>query len=195
MRANASWPTGDTKKTVWVSEHNALRADMDDLAAAIGALDGQLAAGKALTAWQVRKSGKYSVFSIHARACSQPCCVHRSAGDAMEVECSWSADGGTAIADAVLLRDDAAQHDAAPLPLDVLLMLQPGAAGGPCELTGARCLATCMLVARADGSPGAGSCAAARDGTASPARAQQCAHRGAVHLRVGQRADCVAVCL
>ena len=53
MSANASWPW-KADKTVWVSEHNALRADMDDLAAAIGALDAQLAAGKPLTAWQVR---------------------------------------------------------------------------------------------------------------------------------------------
>ena len=53
MRPNAKWPL-DAKKNVWVSEHNALRADMDDLAAAIATLDNQLAAGKALTAWQVR---------------------------------------------------------------------------------------------------------------------------------------------
>ena len=53
MRASAAWPQ-DANKIVWVSEHDALRADMDDLAAAIGALDSQLAAGKALTAWQVR---------------------------------------------------------------------------------------------------------------------------------------------
>jgi hypothetical protein len=52
---------------VWESEHNALRMDMDDLAAAIGALDDQLAAGKALTAWQVRSWAGASVF--HAGPC------------------------------------------------------------------------------------------------------------------------------
>ena len=60
----------------------------------------------------------------------------------MEVSCSWRGDGDApAVADAFLLRDDAAQHGAAPPPLDTLLTLQPSAAGGPCEFTGARCLA------------------------------------------------------
>jgi hypothetical protein len=56
----------------------------------------------------------------------------------MQVSCSWrSADGREAdVSAALLLRDDAAQHSDTP-PLDTRLALEPGAAGGPCELTGA----------------------------------------------------------
>lgn len=61
MSANANWPSDAKAKNVWVSEHNAMRADMDDLAAAIGRLDAQLAAGKALTEWQVRACGRARV--------------------------------------------------------------------------------------------------------------------------------------
>ena len=54
MRANAVWPY-DAQRDGWVMAHNALRADMADLEAALSALDGQLAAGKKLNAWQARR--------------------------------------------------------------------------------------------------------------------------------------------
>ena len=69
MSANANWPWDAGRLDVWVSEHNALRADMDDLAAAIGALDNQLAAGKALTLWQVRACGS-SWVAVEVSCCA-----------------------------------------------------------------------------------------------------------------------------
>ena len=59
----------DAKRLIWVSEHDAPRADMNDLAAAMGVLESQLAAGKALTAWQVRACGE-------SYRCSAELCYH-----------------------------------------------------------------------------------------------------------------------
>jgi hypothetical protein len=84
----------DEKRLIWVSEHDALRADMNDLAAAMGVLDSQLAAGKALTAWQVRACGESDRCSAVYCATTPgtkrfyssgppalPCCARDSSGE------------------------------------------------------------------------------------------------------------------
>jgi hypothetical protein len=71
MAPNASWAHA-AHDDGWVRAHDALRADMQDLRAALDTLLAHAAAGKALTAWQVRtRCGRRAVQS-RVRAAS-PC--------------------------------------------------------------------------------------------------------------------------
>lgn len=75
--------------------------------------------------------------------------------DAMhEVSCSWrlAPDAGcgasedAAVSSALALRDDCAQHGAQwEPPLNAALRLEQAAAGGPCELSGARAHLRCFV--------------------------------------------------
>lgn len=53
MPANGAWHYA-AEQDGWCKAHEALRADMSDLSAALAALVAREAAGKQLTAWQAR---------------------------------------------------------------------------------------------------------------------------------------------
>jgi hypothetical protein len=73
MAPNAAWPHA-ARDDGWVLAHDALRADMADLHAAVDALLAHAAAGRALTAWQARArrggntaaGGRARVARVHA---------------------------------------------------------------------------------------------------------------------------------
>jgi hypothetical protein len=60
----------------------------------------------------------------------------RALRERMEVRCSWSV-GDAGLESAVVLREGGAEDAPLAPPLEAPLVLQPGEAGGPCELTGA----------------------------------------------------------
>ena len=69
MAPNARWAHAASQDG-WVLAHDALRADMGDLQSAVEALLAHAAAGKALTAWQVRTCCRASAYArLRTRAC------------------------------------------------------------------------------------------------------------------------------
>jgi hypothetical protein len=54
----------------------------------------------------------------------------------MELRCSWTV-GDASLESAAVLREGGAEDEPLAPPLEAPLVLQPGEAGGPCELTGA----------------------------------------------------------